>query len=97
MGMLSNLVESVGKSLGLGGGQSSSDLERANLAAEARERKRLEEEERVRKSEARFMRTEGLGKRRFGTLQFGDSTDRLDPEQKSVQATGRFGSDRLVL
>lgn len=95
MGMLSNLVSSVGKSL-FG---EAPNTGQAQWKAEQRERERLLGIERKKKREARFFTTEGEGKRRFAALSFGneDELDELSEDRRSLRASGRFADDRLVL
>ena len=75
------------------------DLSGVASAAEAAEKIKLFKEEQKRKKEAQFMNTEGKGLRRQASLSFGNTEllDEQGTEGKSIRATGRFDSNRLVL
>lgn len=75
------------------------NLQGIETEAERKERLELEQLEKETRAEARFLSAEGKGLRRQAELSFG--SQRRDKERgteaASVRATGRFGSNRLVL
>jgi len=75
------------------------DLNNAASEAEAKEMIQLAKEEKKRREEAKFMTREGAGVRRRASISLGDDrTDALqNSEEKSIRATGRFNTNRLIL
>jgi len=98
MGMLSNLGNSLKKSLGLKG-PSGEELRAMSEAEAAAERSRLKVERRHARLESGFLETEGMGKRRQARISFGNKEriTSLTPQQRSLRESGRFDSNRLVL
>lgn len=88
-------VNSLLKKAGLMPGEGP-DLSGIADAAEAEQKIKLFAEERKRRTEAQFLRTEGQGLKRQAQLTFGTS-GQPDTEQSQVASTGRFDTNRLVL
>lgn len=98
MGMLSNLGNSIKKSLGLKG-PSGEELQAGRDANYTAEQLRLQRAERDAHEAAGFGATGGKGIARKGKLSFGNERllRKLDPGQRSLRSIGRFSENRLVL
>ena len=96
MGMLSNLGNSLKKTLGLKG-PSGEEIAAESQAAALKERDRLRTENAERRQETGLLQK--LAKRRDVSLSFGDAERDANrtSEQRSLRSSGRFNSNRLVL
>lgn len=85
----------TGESLGMSGENAKANAEAWRLD----EIRKLEAMEKEKLSEAKFKTTEGQGMRRQANLTFGnqDEDRQRTGEQRSLAATGRFDTNKLVL